>query len=382
MKPTFPLGRIAGVRIGAHWSALVTVGLFAWILGSYLSGKGSAATVWITAVAGALALIACLLAHELAHSIVARRSGVHVQGIVLWLLGGVSELTDEPPDARTDLRVAIAGPATSLLLGVMAAGAALVADAVAPASALTAALVWLATVNVVLAVFNLLPGAPLDGGRVLRAVLWWRSGDRLRAETAAARSGQLLGLTLIVLGAAEIVLTRNLSGLWLMLLGWFLRTSAQNELVLSGLRHRLGESRIRDIMTAHPTALPADWTISRLLTSDAVHTGHRVFPVLDRYGHPFAVLAWADILRTPENRRETLPLTAVARTLPPTAIVTEDTLVADVVSRVVLRPNLDAVAVVDTAGRLTGLVTATDLALACNRSALGLPIQRSPRAIP
>ncbi|WP_433566895.1 site-2 protease family protein [Nocardia sp. CA-151230] len=370
-----PLGRIAGVPIAAHWSALATVGLFTWILATHLRGTASTAVIWAAASVGAVVLICCLLAHELAHSIVARRNNIGVARIELWLLGGASELTGEPRDARTDLRVAIAGPTTSLAIGGVAFVAATISSILSPDGPVTATLTWLATVNVVLAVFNLIPGAPLDGGRVLRAVLWQRGGDRLRAETGAARSGQFVGLTLGIIGIAEIILLRGVGGLWLMLLGWFLYTAANSELTLAGLRHQLGDTRIGEIMTPAPQTVPAEWSVSELLHSDVTHSHHRVFPVVDTAGRPQAVLAWADLLRTRDSARADAPVTALSHPFLNGAIAHTGDLLGDVAARVVLRPNMDAIAVVDDAGRLTGIVTATDLTLACNRSALGLPIR-------
>lgn len=375
---TFPLGRIAGIRLGAHWSVLVTVGLFTWVLGSYLTGTAATAVVWITAVIGAIAFCAALLAHELAHSIVARRSGIRVDVIVLWLLGGVSELGEEPRDARTDLRIASAGPLTSLGIAAVAFLAGLASAAVDPDGPITAVLVWLALMNTILGLFNLLPGAPLDGGRVLRAVIWRRTGDRLRAATSAARSGQFLGTVLLMIGIAELVLFGHLGGLWLMLLGWFLQSAAHAELTVAGLRHRLGDSRVHDVMTSHPIAIPAALPVAALLRSDATASGHRVFPVVDASGHPVAVVAWSDLAAVAEPARATTTVGDAARALPAVALAREQELVSDVASRVVLRPNLDAVAVVDADGRLIGLITSTDLVLACDRSALGLPARPRP----
>ncbi|WP_230464429.1 site-2 protease family protein [Nocardia seriolae] len=373
IRSTVPLGRIAGIRVGAHWSAGVTVGLFTWILASYLRGTASTTIVWVAAVLGALTLTACLLAHELAHSIVAARNGVHVERIVLWLLGGASELADEPRDARTDLRVAVAGPVTSLALGGVAFLAATVSSVLSPGGPITATLIWLATVNVVLAVFNMLPGAPLDGGRVVRAVLWRRTGDRLRAETTAARVGRYMGMALGGLGVAEVIVSGDFGGLWLMLLGWFLYSAANSELMLAGLQHRLGDLTIGEIMTPDPKAVDGGWTVDQVLRSELVYTRHRVFPVVDAHGRPYAVLAWADLLRPRTAARADLRVAELARPLEPAAVAGTGDRLSDVVSRIVLRPGLDAVVVVDAIGRLVGLVTATDLTLACNRSALGLP---------
>jgi Zn-dependent protease/CBS domain-containing protein len=372
---TIPLGRIAGIRIGVHWSMLITVALFAWVLRTELPAHDNPATVWAASVGGAVALLACLAAHELAHSVVARQRGVHVDRIVLWLLGGVSELTDEPDDAGTELRVALAGPLTSLTIGLLWYAAAVVTASVPPHGLLVDVFVWLAIMNIALAVFNLLPGAPLDGGRVVRALIWRHTGDRLRAATTAARCGQVLGMILILLGALELIAARQPAGLWLILLGWFLRTSANTEMSVAGLRHRLGDTRIRDVMTSPAVALPVHWSVDDLLHSPAADSGHSVFPLIDDAGHPIALLAWSDLSRTSPAARATAQLSALARRLPPAAVVHEDDVLADAATRVLLRPALDALAVVDAVGRLTGIVTATDLVTACNRSTLGLAVR-------
>ncbi|MET7768328.1 site-2 protease family protein [Nocardia sp. NPDC005366] len=375
LRETVSFGRIGGIRVGAHWSALVTLGLFILSLGQSLADAyGGSVTIWLMAAVGALGLLASLLLHELAHSLVARRADVQVDGVVLWLLGGVSELGDEPKDARSDLRIALAGPLTSLLL---AAGFFAVAAVVGTAAGDPAlrTLVWLASMNLLLAVFNMLPGAPLDGGRVLRALVWRSTGDRLRAATVAARSGRTLGLFLILLGVAELIVVGNPGGIWLMLLGWFLYSAANVELTTAGLRQQLGDTRIRDVMTAHPVAIPVSWSVAELLRSPAMHSDHRVFPVVDAAGQPVAVLSWADLTALPVHERERASVRSVARPLAAAAKAAEDQSLSDVASRVILRPHLDIIAVVDPSGRLTGVVTATDLALACHRSALGLPLR-------
>jgi Zn-dependent protease len=175
MKPTVRIGRIFGIEVGVHWSVLIIAGLLA--VG--LAGGERDVAVWAVAIVAVGLFFASLLAHELAHSVVARRNGMQVTGITLWLLGGMAQLGGPMPSARAELKVAAAGPATSVLLGIGFLLAAIAGAASGLLSSLpVSALAWLAFVNVVLAVFNLIPAAPLDGGRILAGFLWARHGDR------------------------------------------------------------------------------------------------------------------------------------------------------------------------------------------------------------
>ncbi|QBS45327.1 site-2 protease family protein [Nocardia sp. CS682] len=373
LRGIIPLGHVAGVRVGAHWSVLATLGLFTLLLGQSLAdANGSSIAGWFIAALGAAGLLAALLAHELAHSIVARRNGVRVERVVLWLLGGVSELGAEPKDPRSDLRIALAGPLTSLALAVGFFGVAVVLGT-AGGQSVTYVLVWLAAMNLVLALFNLLPGAPLDGGRVLRAIIWRRTGDQLHAAATAARSGRGVGIGLLVLGGAELVLIGNTGGIWLMLLGWFVTSTANAELAVAGLRHRLGDITIRDAMTQEPVTVPATWSVAELLRSPVARTSHHAYPVVDPIGRPVGVLSLADLAALPQSMRATAMVSAVARPLPEGARANEDELLSAAATRAVLRPDADLLVAVDSLGRSTGVITAADLVLACHRSALGLP---------
>jgi Zn-dependent protease len=282
MKQTMPLGRVAGIRIGAHWSALVMVVLIGWLLGAQvlpgLAPHEPAAAYWAVAVPGAVTFIAALLAHELAHSLVARRCGVPVTSITLWALGGVSELGGEPPHARADLLIAAAGPATSLAAGLaFGAIAAAVRAGGGPVIAV-AALGWLAVMNVFLAVFNLLPGAPLDGGRILRAALWMRHGDRARATQTAATAGRVLGAVLMAAGAAELLLWGDAGGLWLAVIGMFVMSAATAEATAGSATTALAGLRAGDVMTPDPD-IGATWlTVSDFIDRVAVGSARPSFP--------------------------------------------------------------------------------------------------------
>lgn len=376
LKGAVPFGRIAGIRIYVHWSLLATLALLTSLLAvSILPGQfggGPALQYWSAGGATAALFLLSLAAHEVAHSVVARRNGVAVERITLWLLGGMSELHEDPPDPRSDFRIAVVGPAISLLIGIIALA---VAAAVEPVTSpvITAAVVWLGSANLILAVFNMLPAAPLDGGRVLRSFLWRRSGDRLAATASAARSGRALGLILIVLGAAEAILLGSAGGLWLMLLGWFLRGAANAELLNASTTQQLGDVRVADAMTRAPVVAYADSTIDDFLTGAVSAVHHRIFPVVDAQAHPVGVVSLADLSRTPQTVRARTTIGSIARALPPSAVVRGDELLAASVSRAILRPGLDLLAVVD-GQRLTGIVTATDLLRVCDRTALGLPV--------
>ncbi|QBJ96931.1 site-2 protease family protein [Rhodococcus sp. ABRD24] len=379
LKWSIPAGRVFGVRLYLHWSLLVTLALIAGILATSVLptefSDRSAAEYWAVGTLAAAVFLVSLAAHEMAHSIVAVRDGVPVERITLWLLGGMSELRGEPADPRSELRIALSGPLTSLTIGIAALLLATVLNShVDPV--VTASIAWLGTANVVLAVFNLLPGAPLDGGRVLHAALWRRSGDRLSAAAGSARSGRAIGLALIALGAVQAVFLGSGAGLWLMLLGWFLRTAANAELASASMRHQMGDLRVGDIMTTSPDVAEANDQVSTFLADVLPTMHHRTFPVVDRQGRPVGVLSLRDLSRaSAADRAGTIG--SLARPLPDSARVHRDDHLATVAASAMLRPGLDLLAVVD-GEQIVGVVTSTDLVRVCERTALGLPFRRPP----
>ncbi|MET8846798.1 site-2 protease family protein [Amycolatopsis sp. NPDC004625] len=229
MHATFPLGRPAGIDVGAHWSVLPIMALLAGFLArSLLPGAVpglSPAVYWATGVTGSLVFLASLLVHELSHALAARDRGLVVDGITLWLLGGRTEPDDDPPSPRTAIAVAVAGPVASLAAGAGFLGVGLLASGIVAPT-----LTWLGWANLLLATFTLLPGAPLDGGRVLQAVVWRHTGNPRRARAAAARSGHVLGVVLASAGLLQLLWTGSTAGLWPAALGWFLAWCARAEL--------------------------------------------------------------------------------------------------------------------------------------------------------
>lgn len=225
MRATVRLGRWFGIDIGAHWSVLVIAGLLSFGL---TQGVGDVA-LWATVIPTVVVFLGCLLAHELAHSVIARRNGMHVRGITLWLLGGVAQLESPMPSAGAEFRIAAAGPAMSYLL----AGAFFLASRVGAAFGLDplplSALSWLAFVNVVLGTFNLIPAAPLDGGRILASAVWAATKDRTRADIVATSAGQVFGGAAVVLGLIGPFVGVPYVSVWTAMMGLFVVRTASAE---------------------------------------------------------------------------------------------------------------------------------------------------------
>lgn len=227
------LGVVRGIEVRIHWSLLGIAALLTAALGADLlpaADPGAPGVVrWLVAGVVAVAFLGSVLAHELAHATVARRRGIPVPSITLWLLGGVALLGAEPSRPGDELRVAVAGPATSAAVAVATGAVAWALGATGAPDVVVAGVGWLAVTNGVLAVFNLLPGAPLDGGRILRALAWRRLGDRDRATLVASAAGRFLGTLLMVAGLANVLFGVGFGSLWTALVGWFIVGAAEAE---------------------------------------------------------------------------------------------------------------------------------------------------------
>jgi Zn-dependent protease len=283
MNDTFRLGRIVGVRVGVNWTVLVVFTLLAYGLAAERlpqSYKGLHPVVYVLGgLFTAAAFLASLLAHELAHAVVARRNGLTVEGITLWLLGGVARFEGEPDSPGAELRIAGSGPLVSLLLGVVLAGASAVLLIAGMNGLVAGCLAWLAAINVVLALFNVIPAAPLDGGRLVHALLWRLSGDRTKATLRAAMAGR--GFGWIAMIAGFYVSLWNFGGLWLILIGWFLIAAAGLEAGQARAVARLDGITIGRIMTPDPFTVPASMTAAEFLREMLPRHRHTAYPVVE-----------------------------------------------------------------------------------------------------
>jgi Zn-dependent protease len=303
MNESFHLGRIAGIRVGANWTVLLMAGLVAWSVGAIqlpASAPGYRSGAYVAAsIAVAILFFASLLAHELAHAVLARRREVGIEGIVLWMLGGVSRFTSEPEDWKSELVISVAGPATSLVLGGLFLGASVLSAGLGAPTLCQACLAWLGWINALLAVFNLLPAFPLDGGRVLRSALWARRRDKASATGAAARVGRGFGFVMVGLGILGFFVGAGLSGIWLALIGWFIAGAAGAEARASVATTELAGWRVADVMTPEPLTVPVWVPLDRLVREGVLGRGLSTFPVEDWTGAFAGLVTSEQIQRVP-----------------------------------------------------------------------------------
>jgi Zn-dependent protease/CBS domain-containing protein len=332
LNDSFRLGRLRGISIGVHWSVLFIAGLLAWGLATRILPTAAAGqpvgAYWAAGILVAGMFFVSLLAHELAHAFFAVRAGVRVEGITLWLLGGVARLDGDASTPGHDLRIAASGPIVSGLLGIGFGGIATWLSATGVAPLVAEAALWLARVNLLLAVFNLLPGAPLDGGRIVRSVAWRLGRDRLRAALVATRIGRALGFGLVAFGMLELVLGADPGGIWTIVIGLFMTGAAAAERNAELARDALGGLRVRDVMTREPVRVPAGITVDLFADSILAGGGQNAALAVEANGEVLGVagLAEASALRGGRRREArvrdiTVPLASVPVAQPDEAVL-------------------------------------------------------------
>jgi Zn-dependent protease/predicted transcriptional regulator len=361
MDGNFSIGRFGGVEVRLHWSLLAVFALIVWSLsdGVFPSQNPglSDGTYLAMAIVAALLFLASILLHELGHSWVARREGIEVDSITLWLFGGVAEFKDRFASAGAEFRVALSGPLVSIGLGVVFV---LLAIASLP-SAVDGVAAWLGYINLILAVFNLLPASPLDGGRVLHSALWRAKGDYAWATRVASEIGQGFGYLFIALGLAMFIFQGSFSGAWLAFIGWYLLQGAKAEARYVATEQALSGLHVRDLMVDHPVTVDADSTIGRFM--DDVASSHRftTYPVLEG-GRPVGLLAFASVAAVPRSEWDTRRVRDTMIPLDQVPLLTDDEKAVDALVAL-SAPGANRGLVVEN-GDLAGLLSITDLARA------------------
>ncbi len=304
MGSPFRLGVFRGIPIFLHWSLAIIFVLLTWSIASGFSPEAypdiGAGAQWLIGAITAALYIASILAHELGHAVVAQRLGIRVKRITLLVFGGIAELASESQTARAELRIAAAGPAVSFILAVVFLLLGLLAT-VGDQPVIQAPLIYLGVANLLLAVFNLIPGYPLDGGRILRAIVWQRTGSKDRADERAAQSGQIVGFAFFTIAVFLILQGQFLSGLWLLAIGWFIQNNSGLVGAQSGMNALLKGVTASQAMDDHVQMVPSRQMIRQVVDERILGMGERFFVVTDE-GTPRGILSLTDIVRTPRER--------------------------------------------------------------------------------
>ena len=366
MGKDIPLGRIAGIKVDMDLTVLLVAGFYTHFLATNQFPIGapglSTTTYWITGVAGALLFFVSLLVHEMGHALVARDEGIGVRGISLWLLGGVAKLESAPTTARSEFRIAVIGPIASAACGVvfLASSYALPSGGI---PGLVGVLFYiLGYLNVVLAIFNLLPAAPLDGGTVLSALIWSRTGSQATGMKWAARSGLVGGGILIFLGLKVIRGdgANTVNGYSLLLVGAFVLFAALRSIRSVPLYELLDGSTVRDAMSPAPPTANALGTVGNFLRSLPPGTTHQSYPVLSEQGTVVGLLTAAAIRAVPDHQWDSLRVADLAYPLARITVVRPDDALLPAVQKIDGGDVRDGL-VVDQDGTIVGTVDASAL---------------------
>jgi Zn-dependent protease/predicted transcriptional regulator len=287
-----------------HYSWFFIFGLIAWALASSyfpdVFPDWSLATYWLIGLATSLLFFASLLLHEMAHSLVAKAAGIPIRSITLFIFGGVSQMAREPETPAVEFRVALAGPLTSLALSAIFWG--IWAAARGFNEPLEAVAFWLGWINMVLAGFNLIPGFPLDGGRVLRSILWWRQRDLPRATRMASNVGRAVGYLFIFGGIWLLFAGLWFSGLWLAFVGWFLQSAAAGSYRQVAMQSILQGHTVSEVMTRDCPPIDPNLTVEQLIHDYILTSGRRCFPVVEA-GSFLGIMAFQDVKDVSRDQR-------------------------------------------------------------------------------
>jgi Zn-dependent protease len=371
VNDSYPLGRIFGIKVGVNWSVLLLLALIVWSLATSWfpdsnPGLGDN-TYFVMAVLTAFGFFGSILLHELGHAVQATRDGMTIDGITLWLFGGVARFTGMFPTAGAEFRIAVAGPLVSLALGAGFLGIAAVPGLPSSVDGVCA---YLGFTNMALLLFNLLPALPLDGGRILRAALWQWRGDLYAATRIAAGAGRVLAIGMIGLGIAMFVFTDSaFNGLWLAVIGWFVLQAAGAEARMLTPSPAHG-ARVGDVLVRDPVTAPADLPLDRFVERTVWNQRHEAYPVVvdDR------AVGLLELRRLADVAREDWPTTRVSDLMIPLERVPELREDQDMLEAVdVLRAAGAAHGLVLDGQRLLGMLSLSDVARALSAARHGRP---------
>jgi Zn-dependent protease len=365
MKGHLKIGSVLGIPIALHYTWVVIAVLISTSLSVRFQAEHpdwSVPVVWITAVVTGLLFFGGLILHELAHAAAAKRSGIMTRSITLFAFGGLAHLPQEPPTPKAEFWTAIAGPLTSLALGLGCLAIALAkgwTPGAVPMTPVMALLVWLGSINIVLAVFNLFPGYPLDGGRVLRSIAWAATGDRNRATKLAAAVGQGIAFLLIAYGLTGFFRGAGFGALWLGLIGWFLLSAAQQAYADVDVRSALGTVRVADVMSPDCRPIDPRTTILEFVEDYVLRTGRRCF-VVQQDGAPAGLVTLHEIRSVDRDRWRTVFIREIMRPIQQVRTVRADAPVTQALDMMTAE-DVAQLPVVTNGGHVAGTVSRNDV---------------------
>ena len=377
MNSNVKLGRISGIEIGLHYSWFIIAALIVFSLGEHfrqVNPNWGAGEIWIAALFTAVLFFVTLLLHELAHSLVAQSRGLKVRAITLFALGGVSQIQDDATDAKTEFWVAIAGPIASLIIGFSCLGIALGLGwqrSTEPHTASIGVLVWLGYINIALAFFNMIPGFPLDGGRVLRSLVWAITKNADRSTRIAARVGQVVAFLFILDGIWRYFSGAGFGGLWIAFIGWFLMDAAKASYAEVGTTAALRGMRVYDVMSRDCVIVDRGMSLRDFVDIYLLKTGQRCFAVEDQ-GRLVGIITPRDVSNISRDRWDETTVREAMRPLQELHVITPDTPVLDAL-KLMAGNDVNQLPVVAN-GTLQGMVSRSQLVqLLQVRSVLQLP---------
>lgn len=365
MEAQIKLGRIFGVEIGLHYTWLVIALLITLSLAGHFQmvnpdwGRG---VIWASAIVTGVLFFAAIIAHELSHAAVAKARGLPVRSITLFALGGVAQIEKEAADAKTEFWMGIVGPITSAVIGFVLLGIALALGWTpmserpmsTPESPLLAMLVWLGYINITLAIFNMIPGFPLDGGRVLRAIIWWVTGKADRSTRIAAQVGQLVAFGFIALGLIRFFGGAGFGGLWIAFIGWFLLDAARASYAQVGIAESLRGVRVADVMETDCPVVDGRSNLQTVADEYLLRTGRRCFTVVED-GRVVGLITSHEIKQVERARWPYTTVDTAMRPLEQLRTVAPETPVTEALE-VMGRDDLNQLPVVSD-GRLAGIIS-------------------------
>jgi Zn-dependent protease len=367
------LFHVRGIRIAVDWSWFFFLFLIIFLLSQYygdvLGESSSASTPFLLALASAFGFFASIVLHELGHAFVAMRNGIRILSIQLWIFGGVARMDRESDSPSTEFKVAIAGPAVTLAIFVVltavglaaagqhAFGQAALAERNTQVSGVLAMIARLATLNLLLLVFNLLPAFPMDGGRVVRAIAWWRTGDRTAATRFAAQLGRVFGFIFIGVGLFMLATGEVFGGVWLAVIGVVINGSARAATVQTAISDRIEGVRVSDVMDREPVAIPGELSVERALDEYFLRYRWTWFPVVGEARHFLGLLDRERADEVPEISRSTALVADLLEQEDGIYQVRDDAPLDSLLGNQYLR-RFGALMAVDAEGRLSGVITA------------------------